>query len=152
MGELLVQFDVIGEPKPQGSKRAMKAKHSNKIIMKESGVGFAEWRNAVSEAALRCKNERIIEEALDGPLKLVTQFRFRMPPSRPQLVKARKQAWHTVTPDGSKLVRLVEDSLQAAGLIKDDARFAQHESSKIETLDEWCGVRIRIETCGMEMP
>lgn len=153
MGELLVAFDVIGIPTSQGSKRAFNAKNTGKAMMKESGgVGMAAWRNAVSEAALRAKNEGAIDGPLDGPMRLVAEFRFPMPASRKKAERAQGWLWKSSAPDTSKLIRLVEDSMQAAGLIKDDARFAEHEAHKLELLDSWSGVRIRIERCTNTYP
>lgn len=165
MGELLVEFDVIGVPKPQGSKTAFNAKGTGRAMTKETGgVGFAAWRNAVSEAARRARDEYLplpVLEGLgfaetkppfDGPLVLIAQFRFPMPPSRKKAERQRGWMWKTTAPDESKLIRLIEDSMQAAGLIADDARFAQHFCEKVELVDQWIGVRIRIEALCEERP
>lgn len=161
---LIVAFRVIGDPKPQGSKSAFAAKGSGRIMTKESGgVGFAAWRNLVSEAALTARDSYRPPEdlfgvhhdpmPLDGPLRLVARFTFRMPESRPKRERLPGGwCWKTTAPDESKLLRLIEDSMQAAGLIKDDARFAEHVLSKIEVLEGETGVHIEIHRCGLERP
>lgn len=161
----LVSFRVIGDPKPQGSKSAFAAKGTGRVMTKETGgVGFAAWRNAVSEAAMRAREEfvpepvlfdgfAVVDIPLDGPLRLVTRFQHRMPESRRKRdILPGGWAWKASAPDQSKMIRLVEDSLQAAGLIKDDARFAEHVSSKVETLEGWTGVQIEIYRCGLDRP
>ena len=47
-------------------------------------------------------------------------------------------------PDTSKLVRSIEDSMEAAGLITNDARFAIVLATKVEVLDGWTGADIVI--------
>lgn len=147
--DVLARFEVVGDPKPQGSKAAFNAKGTGKAMMRESGgAGFAAWRNAVSEAARRVAGP----VKLDGPMTLHAHFRFAMPKGRTD-TKAKRAAifrndgwaWKTTAPDTSKLVRLVEDSMQAAGLIADDARFAQIDASKVEVATGWTGVVIWIE-------
>lgn len=143
--EVLAKFDVIGTPKPQGSKVAFNAKHGGRAMTKESGgAGFAQWRNAVAEAAKRHREESSLSEPLDGPMKLLADFRFAMPSSRPAADRKRGWMHKTSAPDTSKLIRLIEDSMQAAGLIRDDARFAEVHATKVEHLDSWEGVTITI--------
>ena len=136
-----VKFEVIGIPAPQGSKAAFKAK-SGAVVTKESGgVKFAQWRNAVSEAAMR-EAER--HGCLDGELTLEAVFSFPMPASRPKKVRDEGRCPKTTSPDLSKLVRAIEDAMQAAGLIRDDARIAFLSASKWECVDGPYGVRIEL--------
>ena len=50
----------------------------------------------------------------------------------------------TTAPDTSKLVRSIEDSMEAAGLIANDARFAVVLATKVEVVDAWTGADIVI--------
>lgn len=135
------QFLVYGVPAPQGSKQAFVA--NGKARMKESGGNrFAAWRNAVAEAA-RIEAERL-GEPLDGALGLDIVFRFPMPASRPKRIRERGVAEKTTAPDLSKLVRAVEDALQAAALITDDARITWCTARKVEVSGDWAGANVFI--------
>lgn len=153
----LFSLTVIGEPKPQGSKVAFNAKYSGKAMTKEvGGAGFAAWRNAVTKGAYDLFNalnqSDLDREPLDGALALDVEFRFRMPASRPKSDRLRGIIPKTTAPDTSKLIRLIEDSLQAAGVIKDDARFADVHANKFEVVDGWIGARITIRECYSLVP
>jgi Holliday junction resolvase RusA-like endonuclease len=136
-----VRFEVTGTPMPQGSKKAFAV--NGQARMKETGgLKFAAWRNQVSEAARR--EAETLDTPLDGALTLHVTFWFPMPASRPKKIKALGQVPKTTAPDTSKLCRLVEDSLQAAGLITDDARIAHLEARKWETATGWTGATITV--------
>ena len=135
---VLVTFDVIGVPAPQGSKRAFVA--NGRAVMKESGGDkFASWRNAVATVA----RHHAARTPLDGALGLTIEFRFPMPASRSKRVRQLGRIPKTTAPDTSKLVRCVEDALQAAGLVVDDARFTTIEACKVETVG-WSGAVITV--------
>jgi len=129
-----VEFEVIGIPAPQGSKR-----HVGRGIMVESSKKLPPWRDAVASAA---RDVAADVGMLDGPLKLTVEFRLRMPASRPARVRRVGRAWHTVTPDLDKLVRSTCDALTTGGLIADDARICQLAASKVEVVDSWTGAVI----------
>ena len=136
-----VSFDVVGTPRPQGSKKAFAV--NGQARMKETGgLEFAAWRNAVAEAARR-EADRLVGP-LDGALMITCAFRFQMPKSRSKKDRVKGKLWKTTAPDSSKLLRLVEDSLQAGGLITDDARIAAHWVTKIEVATGWTGATIKI--------
>jgi Holliday junction resolvase RusA-like endonuclease len=136
----VIEFEVIGVPKPQGSMKAFAV--GGRARMKPSGGGdFAAWRNAVSDAARNAIGDA---PALDGPLLLAVTFRFPMPASRPKRDRERGETWKTTAPDTDKLVRTIGDALTAANLIADDARFAVINATKVETTG-WSGAIIRVE-------
>lgn len=139
----LIEFEVIGIPAPQGSKKAFSV--NGRAMMKESSGGHAAWRNAVAEKAREVAGVALcnIAEPFDGPLGLSIEFRFPMPKSRAKWQRDRGRIFKTTAPDTSKLVRCVEDGLQAAGLIADDARFCTIEASKVEVVG-WTGAVITI--------
>jgi Holliday junction resolvase RusA-like endonuclease len=137
----MITFDVYGTPKPQGSKSAFVA--NGRAMMKESGgTSFASWRNAVAEAA---KRQADLHGTLDGPLRLVVVFTFAMPASVTKRERLAGWRWKSTAPDTSKLVRALEDGIQAAGLIRDDARFADIQATKLEVVDGPAGAHIVIE-------
>lgn len=136
-----VKFEVVGIPAPQGSKSAFTAKSGASITKESGGLKFSQWRNAVSEAALR---QAEIHGTLDGALTLWAEFTFPMPQSRPKKIRALGRVPKTTSPDLSKLVRAIEDAMQAAGLIRDDARIAFIAASKWEDADGPHGVTIEL--------
>jgi Holliday junction resolvase RusA-like endonuclease len=149
---VLVEFEVLGTPMSQGSKKAFVA--NGRAMMKESSGGHAAWRNAVARAAKDIVDTAIAEWAemegglnfgypLDGPLGLSVEFRFPMPKSRPKTDRHRGRIFKTTAPDTSKLIRCIEDGLQAGGLIVDDARFCAIEACKVEVVG-WIGATITI--------
>ena len=131
-----VEFEVIGIPAPQGSKR-----HVGRGIMVESSKKLSPWRDAV---ALAARDVAADVGMLDGPLKLTVEFRLRMPASRPARVRRVGRAWASTKPDLSKLVRSTEDALTTGGLIRDDARICVLAVSKVEVWDGWSGAVISV--------
>lgn len=134
---LVVDFDVLGMPAPQGSKRAVV--RNGKASLIEASASLPAWRSTVAAQALR-QRERV-GRALDGPCVLLLVFRLPMPASRPAPMRAAGTAWHPTTPDLDKLTRAVGDALTSSGLLRDDARIVHLLASKVETLD-WTGVRV----------
>lgn len=145
----VVTFCVIGTPAPQGSKTAFVAQSKSgkprAIVTEGKGAGagaHARWRTDVSLAAAAEAIE--LGRALDGPLGLDVQFRFRMPTSRPKSVRTIGTCLKMSAPDLDKLVRAIGDALQAGGLIADDARVCDMRATKVEVADQWTGVRIQL--------
>lgn len=146
---MTVSFDVYGTPKPQGSKQAFNAANGFARLKESGGAGFAAWRNAVAEAAHR---QAELHGMLDGPLQLTVVFTFAMPGSVLKRDRLAGWRWKQTAPDTSKLVRALEDGLQAAGLIRDDARFADVHATKLEVIDGPIGAHIVIDTLDHTMP
>jgi len=133
-----VEFEVIGLPAAQGSKR-----HVGNGVMVESSKKVAPWRDSVAGAA-RDIAERIGDSApFDGPLDLDVTFRFPMPASRKAAVRSAGHAPKTTAPDLDKLIRAVGDALTTSGLIRDDARISTITAEKVEVVG-WTGAIIRI--------
>lgn len=140
----LHKFDVLGIPKPQGSKKAFSA--NGRAMLKESGgLSHAAWRNAVAEAAQREASSHP-DTPHQGPLVVSITYRFPMPLSRPKLIRNIGIAWKTTSPDIDKLDRCINDGLMAGGLIKDDATICVMYSRKVEIADGWVGATIIIST------
>ena len=140
----LHKFDVLGIPKPQGSKKAFSA--NGRAMLKESGgLSHAAWRNAVAEAAQREASSHS-DAPHQGPLVVSIIYRFPMPLSRPKLIRNIGIAWKTTSPDIDKLDRCINDGLMAGGLIKDDATICVMYSRKVEIANNWVGATIIIST------
>lgn len=152
---VLAELKVIGVPKAQGSKRAfvIPGKNGTKAraaMVDAAGTAGSQWRDAVAQAA-----KNLADGILDsgqqshnvppftGPLGLSVEFRFPMPKSRTKAQHHQGRIYKTSAPDTSKLVRSLEDGLQAAGLIKDDALFVAIEAMKTEVTG-WTGAVITI--------
>jgi Holliday junction resolvase RusA-like endonuclease len=134
---VLARLDVIGVPKPQGSKIAFVNKATGKAGMKEQGErGQRAWRSAVAQVARDAAHDAA---PFDGPLGL--NVVFRMPCPKARLKKA--PCWHVVTPDLSKLLRATEDGLVDGGLILDDRLIAVGLVQAIEVVG-WTGARIEV--------
>lgn len=151
---MIIVFDVLGSPSPQGSHRAFIAGGKARIRDMGSTKSVA-WRDSVS-----LKAKELAEEhgCLDGPLTLAVLFRFPMPASRSKAERNAGVIWKTTAPDSSKLLRALEDGLQAGGLLRDDARIVEHVIRKVEILNSWTGATVsigrinRVPSISMDMP
>jgi len=128
----VVSFTVHGTPMPQGSMKAFAA-GGRAMVKPSGGLKFAQWRNAVAEAASRAAADH---GRFDGPVQLTVAFRFPMPKSRPAAVRKAGRAPKTTAPDLDKLLRSVGDALVAGGLLRDDAQIVHVQASKHETTDD----------------
>jgi Holliday junction resolvase RusA-like endonuclease len=135
----VIAFTVAGVPAPQGSKTR------TKWGMREDNAATRPWREAVAWAATEAMmggdpagQSRILEQGppMTGPLVLTATFYFPRPKAHYRTGKhageLRPDApfWHSVKPDGDKLVRAIGDAL--AGIVaRDDAQFAQGRWQKL---------------------
>lgn len=134
----MIDFDVYGEPAPQGSKR-----HVGGGRMIESSAKVKPWRQDVVAAARAAMGD--VWEPLDGPLCMEVTFTVRKPASAPK----KRTTYPDRKPDLSKLVRSTEDALVTAGVIADDARIVCMEARKVYPGEHYlalnaCGARIRV--------
>lgn len=121
---MIISFFVEGIPTPQGSKTAFRK--GNKTILIDGGSADAHkrnkaWRKAVLERATQIVSDGIGNFPLDEPTHLSLFFYFDRP-------KSQKKAgpWKSTTPDVSKLIRSVEDSLQGPLLVNDSRIVSVH--------------------------
>lgn len=141
----MIQFEVLGTPAPQGSKKAYAVK--GRAFVKESNpLGHAQWRNAVASAA---KDQATFHGQQLGALITYIEFRFPMPKSRTKAQRESGCIAKTTAPDIDKLQRAVFDGLIAGGLIGDDALIAVVSASKYEVTG-WTGAVITLTS--LEQP
>jgi Holliday junction resolvase RusA-like endonuclease len=143
----MITFRVLGVPAPQGSKTVVGhgggRSHAIEGGSKTGRARLRSWRTAVAETARDIFESEQLPAPLDGPLELTVRFRMPMPASRPKRLRLVGQGWHSIKPDGSKLLRSTEDALTDAGLIRDDARICRFSVEKIEVIG-WTGATISV--------
>ena len=113
-----IQLEILGNPVPQGSKRAFRA-GNRLVVVDQQGEALRTYREAIGHAA-----RQHMERPLRGPIELRIDFIFARPkghfgkkgnilPSAPS---------HKLTkPDLDKLVRAVMDGLTHVAY-EDDAQ------------------------------
>ena len=117
-----ITFIVAGmAPAPQGSKR-----HVGGGRMIESCATVKPWRILVAQAAVASGAQLI-----RGPLSMSCIFLFTRPRWHygAKGLKPSAPRWHSVKPDGSKLLRSTEDALSGV-LFEDDARVVMSSWTK----------------------
>lgn len=136
-----LDFVVRGTPVPQGSVRhfgrGRPSVHGNQDTLlpwreqiqhaAESGIEDHQKRNGIPPLS----GFRPQDFPLDGPLALGCEFTMRKPTTAPKT----KRTYPTARPDTSKLLRAVEDSLVAAGAIRDDSLIVDTRLSKCYPLE-----------------
>lgn len=121
-----IEFEVIGLPAPQGSKR-----HVGGGRMVESSKNVAPWRDSVAWAGREAMAGR---PAFDEPVTV--EVSFHLPPTG-RWTKAESavgERWKPRKPDLDKLLRSTLDALTTAAVIVDDARVVQVQMGKVEAL------------------
>ena len=116
----MISFTVAGVPAPQGSKTR------TRWGMREDNPNTKPWRGAVASDAT---DAMAGQPPLTGPLVLTAVFYFPRPKSHYRTGKHAGQlrsdapSWHSIKPDGDKLVRAIGDAL--TGIVaRDDSQFA----------------------------
>ena len=117
-------FVVAGmAPAPQGSKR-----HLGNGVMVESSKNVKPWRFLVQQAAVATGRPTITTG-----VSISVVFLFVRPKGhyrKDGSLTTNAPRWHTVRPDGSKLLRSTEDALVDAGLLRDDSLICWSSFSK----------------------
>lgn len=110
-----IEFRVYGEPAPQGSKR-----HVGGGRMVEMSKKLPAWRKTVTQEA----RKHAPKQPLDEPVSV--QAVFWVPkPHKPRFnVPA-------VPSDLDKYQRAIGDALEAAGVLKNDARIVEWSAAKL---------------------
>ncbi len=131
-----IQFRVIGDPAPQGSKRLVRG---NRMIEVSKKVG--PWREAVQRAARAVFKDALGRsiEPQECPIALDVLFLF----PRPRSVSVKRRPHHIVRPDLSKLLRSTEDAMTGV-IYNDDAQIVQAMINKEYSDDGKSGAIITV--------
>lgn len=146
-----LSLTVVGNPIPQGSKRAILSRSTQKpIVVDANRIGLADWRATMTAHAMRLRAEGDVA-TFQGPVKVVVDFRLRRPADHylpingkratPEL-RSGAPTYTTTAPDIDKLCRAVLDALTDAGVWRDDAQVVELVATK--TYSEWPGVDITV--------
>lgn len=116
-----IEFVVIGNPAPKGSKR-----HVGNGVMIEMSAKVKPWVEAVKWAAFQVFGPLYLSKdfKMTGPVTLDVTFTFERPKSK------KKTELHCVSPDLDKLERATMDAITQAGLWEDDSRVTDIRSRK----------------------
>lgn len=129
-----VRVEVYGTPRAQGSLDLITSRSTGKAFgrMKPNVV---EWRNTVVGEMRSLIERGEITPMLVGPLRLEVDFCFERPKSHPQRRRRSDRAVKYNMPDLDKLLRTIGDAAKIAGLIGDDAQFAEMAGRKLYVED-----------------
>lgn len=123
----VLEFDAIGVPAPQGSKRIGRNRRGQPIILDDNDVAKTRWRMQVHAAASLALRDAGIDTAPAGvPVLVSIVFRFARPIGHSGtgrnagVLKSWAPTLVTTKPDVDKLTRAVLDSLTTAGVMADD--------------------------------
>jgi hypothetical protein len=152
-------FVVPGNPIPQGSKRAMVSRSTNRpIVVDANRIGLAEWRADIAAHAMRAlaNDPDHPNQPFLGAVWVGLRFTFTRPATHWLPVNIKRSApelrrgaplVHTQTPDIDKLARAVLDALTNANVFPDDAVVSTLIASKgWSSKDEQPGVVVTVES------
>ncbi len=132
-----VEIEVVGDPRPQGSKTAWYNQKTQRVVMLDGkGPGrklFVEWRKAVKAAA----KAAYIGRPLNGPVTVDLTFRLERP-------KTVDRDYPSIAPDLDKLTRAVFDSLTGVVFV-DDALVVGLVARKLYAENQPVGVTIIVK-------
>ena len=120
-------FVVLGIPRPQGSKRALK----NGIMVEQSKY-VGTWRSTI---ALKAGQEWKGRPLIETPCMIQMDFYFPRPNKHfgsgknKDLLRDNAPYWYTSAPDLDKLQRAVLDALKGV-ILKDDRYVVDIEATK----------------------
>lgn len=155
-------IDVLGHPRPQGSKRAFLHPSTGRAMMTEqTGQGLRTWREDVKHAALDAiasyndPDDPMRHFPLDGPVHVDVRFRLPRPKAHYRSGRNAHLLRESAPPfpvgrnvgDIEKLVRSTHDALTTAGVWADDSQVAICHAAKLYCLpDQQPGARIVVTT------
>ena len=115
------EFDVLGDPVPQGSMRAFARRGGGRPIVTADNPRTRPWKDAVTWAAREARRFTATE-----PVAVELAFTLRRPKghSGKRGLLPSAPTYHGTKPDIDKLARAVLDSLVEAQVIADDALVA----------------------------
>ena len=114
----MIRLDVLGLPKPQGSKKVIHGR-----LIEASGQALKVWRRAIADAC----EPYLTQNIHLGPIKLEVDFYL----PRPKSVPKKDRPEPIVPPDLDKLLRAVGDAVGQSGLIwGDDSQIVEIAARK----------------------
>jgi crossover junction endodeoxyribonuclease RusA len=123
----VIEFEVFGEPRPQGSMRAISV-NGRARVFHDSDKRLRAWRQLVAQAATDALDGH---QGYDEPVSVFAEFRLSRPVSKPMRVD--HPSWK---PDLDKLVRAVLDALEASGAVANDSRVVAVNARKVYARDD----------------
>jgi Holliday junction resolvase RusA-like endonuclease len=108
----ILRTEVIGDPKPQGSKNGFV--RGGRVVMVEANKGHKDWRANVANQislAVRGQNWEKIDKTDTAHVSIL--FVFEKP-------KSVKRIFMTVKPDLDKLIRAILDGITQSGDVWQD--------------------------------
>ena len=135
-------FDVIGEPKPQGSSRAFLNRKTGQVILANSSSrSLNDWRREIAKAAAdemeRCEGERY-----PRPMTVRVNVRFFLQRPKTQTKAQRAIRWVATKPDIDKLLRAALDAMTVARVYDDDSQVASIAVEKVYADEHFVGAEI----------
>ena len=126
----VLSMHVVGNPAPQGSKRAFVNRHTGKpSLVESSSAKLTPWREDVKQAALAAIAKHPDYRPPADGVGVVLDVTFLLP--RPKghyrtgrnahLLRDNAPARPTTKPDTDKLLRSTMDALKVAGVYRDDS-------------------------------
>lgn len=137
MVDVVITFEVLGTPAPQGSKRGFVNPKNGRVILVESSAKVRPWRQDVKAAALDAIASIPGFQALGGPLEVTIEFRLPRPGyhygtgRNSNQLKPTAPTYVDKKPDLDKVERSTLDALTEAGVFRDDAQVAVFPTSKV---------------------
>lgn len=144
-----IEFTVHGDPKPQGSKKAIKRRDGGVSLVESAGGPLKEWRYAVAQKAAEVMGG---ESPWQGPLFVEMVFYLPRPKGHygtgrnAGKLKPSAPEYHDKRPDSDKLCRSVCDSLSKR-VYHDDSQIVELTVTKNYTTDSG-RVVIRVREVG----
>ena len=139
---------VPGQPRPKGSPRPIRNRHTNKTTMVIDSDAARDWGARIASEASRFAQDGTLWPR-GTPVRVELEFRFLRkaghfwPVSRKRPnpeIRADAPLYHTVYPDTDKLLRVVLDALTHAGWWHDDSQ--AHVGRVDKVFADRCGVQI----------
>lgn len=128
----VLELEILGEPKPAGSKRAFpfkKADGSLGVRVSHDNPLTQDWMQTIR---LIARNQFGGNQLIDGPVRLSIRFERPRPKSHfgAKGIKANAPALPTTKPDLTKLVRAIEDALKGT-VWRDDSQVCEQLTQKV---------------------
>jgi crossover junction endodeoxyribonuclease RusA len=132
----MIEFTVLGTPRPQGSMKAFVIKGQTRLT--SDNAKMKPWRQQVGMTALAERAEIGCYEVWAGrhvAVGISMDYYFARPKS------ARKRLLHVVKPDRDKLDRAIGDALKGV-LFEDDGQIVEGTSRKHYGLPERAEIKV----------